>query len=495
MKRFTNLCLMIFMIFCALFSCFNINAENKVCGALDSSDIVRQTQIIPTSKDELPNQSLKNDATFYQTPYDENKNDFMDGYSITPSVVTNSNSKYRRQIYEKSYYVNEFSVPSDCSIYMWVYLPDEINDNLFIFSLSFLSLSGEIVTWEYDDDTFDDLFQMSYSSNFGWILFEFKVQDAKKNTSSETTIFTQMILNYHFNYEKYSEKYGFEFNPDNIIINGSLSIYDVFVGKSKSSKTTIISKISYTIYKIKNEFRSKINAICLNDSLILDDLKNIFDYVFVGKYNLLLNGTQNNKFVWTFTIYNGSEKTTLNQNSLKTRVKFTYKGDCSVGLKLEETRTGRSVTLFNKTITFDCDEYSFGTFDKTKFKLNKGEKLNISFNTFSSFDIQSDINFVSSDEKVFKILESYYNETQKKYFVKIECLKGGSANLIAVATGTRNGEHLEEYSVSAKVDVNSSSDFLSSVYFKIILVFYGLATIVFVVSTIITKHKQKQLSK
>ena len=79
MKRFTNLCLMIFMTFCALFSCFNINAENKVCGALDSSDIVRQTQIIPTSKDELPNQSLKNDATFYQTPYDENKNDFMDG--------------------------------------------------------------------------------------------------------------------------------------------------------------------------------------------------------------------------------------------------------------------------------------------------------------------------------------------------------------------------------------------------------------------------------
>ena len=40
---------------------------------------------------------------------------------------------------------------------------------------------------------------------------------------------------------------------------------------------------------------------------------------------MLLNGTQNNKFVWTFTIYNGSEKTTLNQNSLKTRVKFTEK--------------------------------------------------------------------------------------------------------------------------------------------------------------------------
>lgn len=492
MKKLLNLLICFLMTFCLISSGFCLKRESQISNAFVSSDeIVKTQEIIGVEKEKFSGQSLKNDATYLQTPYDLDTGAFMEGYSITPSVVTNQDSKYRRQVYNKVYSVNEFTLSKNSSIFMWIYLPDELEDNLFIFSISFVNSSGAVIEWSYDDEDMFELYPISFSNYNGWALFEFRINGATKYNANESSIFNEMIINYHFNFDSYDV----EFNYDNIIINDSLSFYNVFVGEKTSEKTQVIKQLSYVNYKYNDLFTKKINSIYLGDSFSFVSINNIFEFIMVGKYNLNYSSNSNNKYLWTFTILNGNSKTTLNHNSIDRRVKFTYSGKSSISIKLEEKRSSSTKKLIEKTYEFECKDFVLGNFYQNSFKIEKNKVTQLIFSLNENFEIQGDINFQSSDESVFKILDYYYDETTGVYYVEIEGYKSSnsSADLIVTASGTRYDSNLAEYKVSTKIEIKKNSNLFTSTFFYIIIGIYLVAILIFAVSTIITKKKQKKL--
>ena len=487
MKKIVNVFLCFLLCLGFLFPYFGTKKESQFSNALVSYDELEKTQeIIGIEKSGL-SQELANDSNLYQTPFDTKTKKQMDGYSISPAVITDSNDKYRKQVHNALYSVKNFTLDENSSVFMWIYIPEDLETNLFCFSLSFLSGDGKEITWKYDDESFDNLYPIAYYANYGWVLFEFRINGASTYNAQSDTIFTQMRINYHFDFEKYE----LEFDYNNIIINGSLSIYDVFVGKKKSETTGIINQLSYYYYGIKSEFKQKLNSYYVNDVFTANSIGDIFSYIYVGKYNLLLYGIQNNNFTWTFTLTIAGEKNNFNF-STSNRVKFFKKGECSFNIKLEESRSSKNRTVFTTTLDFNCDEYKFGKFENGDNIIKKNTYI-LKFKVSDSYKLNGDIDFSSSNEKIFTIDSSYYNEEDDYYYVKIVCNKSGKANILAKSNGERIGVSSGDFSVQTELKFSKTTGILQSSFFRIILIIYAVAVVVLLVVTLINRQKAKKL--
>lgn len=478
MKKFNSLILFFILCLGFIFPClssFSKDIENSQAILISESDINFIQDIVGTKLDDM-DYSLRADAVLNQNPFNKTTELMMEGYSIVPTANANN------EIYNKSYKVSDFSFDSHKSIFMWIYLPDNPYTNLFNLSITFSnSIGTKSALWDFKYDTLYEM--MSFATKYGWKLFELSYDDcqAKNLTSDEETIFTQMRIDYTYPVT----------DAEDIFTNGKLSFYHVYLGSKIESTSNIALQPDYINYGIKSSFEKGLQDLCYNDRYTVGSIDKVFDYIYVGRYNLLLNGSHNNKFEWEMNIKNDDGITDVSSgyNYLANTL-----GTNSFNIILRELRSSKQIDLLSLEFNFDCREYNFGNFTNNNYELKESNTIVLNFKIGNNFSKQGDIDVKVSNDEILKVNSCIYDFENDCYLIRVTGLKKGSASVIVYAEGVRFNGDYGEYKVSTKINVKKESKgiFTKNTWF-VILGIYILAMVVFGSITLVNLKRAKQL--
>lgn len=442
----------------------------------------RLQTVIGTTEDTLT-PSLKLVSKVGESPFDEETKSMMAGYSVTP----NYNPNY--EVISESYGVNNFTLNEQTSIYMWIYFPDSPDTNYFDFELEFSNSTGDKIVWKYTYDEISEIMH-SYSayefSYIGWKKIEFAFEDAfSRNFGYNEVELDTMKISYRKNTE-----YA------NYNASDSLSIYDAYTATKTGDKTKIVSVCNYSFYAFSSSFLSMIKSLHLGSSFHISSISDVFSYVYVGKSNLLKNISSNNKFDWTITVGYGSVQPF--EVALLEEIYFDEPADYIISFKLGEYRTS-SGNAGNKTLRevftakygISIREYTFGSFGKLAYKIEKGNSLIFEFSLSNTFIQSTGLVFSIEDEDIAKIEKVTYDSENDLYYIQVKALKKGQTNIIASANGQKSDDEIvSTYSKTSQISVEYSgvSEWMKIVIF-IFLGVYGLAFIIFVIISFVNARR------
>ena len=481
-KKFFNLLLsFVFLLGFVLPIFSNVKIkDNKAKAIINESEIAFIQDIVSTNNTEM-SLSLRANAVLNQTPFNKNTNAMMEGYSITPTADKNN------EIRDVEYEVIPFALDENKSVFMWIYLPDSPNTNLYNLKISFTNEHGNSsITWEIRYDKLYEIISTNYQNKYGWKLFEFTYKNASVENYLGDASLSKMRISYYFdlNLEDYLEL------PRST--NGKLSFYHIYLGGKMEDNINVALSTEYVNYKMKKDFESEFTSLCLNDVYIVKELQDIFEYIFVGKYNLLLTGSHNNLFQWEFYINNGKGRTDVVSGY---DFKMDTEGLTSFNIQLTETRSNKEISLFNNKIEFNCSNYSFGGFTQYKYELIEEEVISLSFKLKDGFKLTGKVKIESSDEEIFKVNSYIYDEKSKIYIVKITGLKKGVASIVAKAEGSRPNKDEDQFQIMTKVYVSKKEEkFFNKKTVIITVAFYGTTILIFGIFTFINMKRAKKLT-
>ncbi len=455
-----------------------LNAQNVAHASSSVSnyateEISEENYIIGTSKDTMTSDVFSYSVSS-QAPFDKSTNSMMSGLSFVPYYNSNF------EVTSRNYQVNDFlfSIDTSKSIYMWIYFPDSPNGIFFDFNIKFFNSDGDYVAWSYDYEELAALFIEYDTYNIiytGWKLIEFSVSDATTNLSMDKVTLTNMNISYILN-ENYTD-YGYYKATD------CLTIYSAYLGTKTSNKTIVYEALNYYYYAFSSSFSSGLRGLYVGESYTLNSISSVFSYVYVGKSNLALGGTQNNSFSWDISVTCNSDTYSI---TLPNTIYFDEAKTHTFSFKLTEYRTAASTgnSVFTATYNVSIFSFIFGSFGSSIYELQKGNSLILQFSLADNFVQTENLEFSAENAKMLQIVDINYDSQLGIYYIEVKALKKGSTNIIATAGGYREGGDTLtiQYKTTASVSVkyNGVSEWMKITLY-VFLGFYLVAFIIFVI--------------
>lgn len=451
-----------------------------------AEDVSLKQTIVSTDKTELANTTNINtikEISETQTPFDPDNRKPMEGVAVTPEADSINQVS-------KIYRVNEFTINSGTSIFMWLYFPDDPYENFYKFTIAFTNSSGQKIEWEYDYEPLYDLMG-SLQGKYGWKKLELVYDDAKKSFSGASEIALNIM---EISYRKSSNIPGTGTSSGDLIQSIStdtLSFYDVYASARTSEKTSFVKSLNYCYYSFKASFADSLRKVYTNTSYKLTSMPDIFSYIYVGKTNILLGGSQNNKFALTITVKpSGKASYTVN---IGDTIYFDTIGSCLISFKLDEQKAGQTkpINVFTAGQSIIVTNFTFGIFTESAYTLNKNEILIFQFKMSEDFVANTSVSFYSEDKNVASVEEVEYNSERNIYYVKVKALKKGKTNIIATSSGKKIGDSIiNEFSEVVEVSVKNNG--INEVMLYILYAFlggFGLAFIIFLLISFVNARR------
>lgn len=446
------------------------NISNAVTIDFSENDIQNRTDIISPDANVFAGAT----ATLNNSPYDEENKKMMDGYTITPNADANNQVNW-------SVGTPSYTLTVDESVYIWIYLPCSPLSNMYSLKFSIMDTTKNLnYTWSYDYSELDDLIkEATNEKRYGWMLFQLNPLTAGANSNELADAnFTRLNITYK------SEL------TDGVKINeNKLSFYSFYKGNSVKNSSGILIKQKYAIYKLKDSYLSGNRVFHVNDSYKFS-FSNIFEYVYVGKYDMYSYNIEG--FRWQVTIKESDSK--VKEINFDQEYIFEKNGWYSVNISLKERNQALNIEslVFNVSISVKCEDYSLGSFANPKYTLDIDSSLIITFKLYDGFSISNGLNVKSSDENVVEIVSYSLDEDTNTIYINVKTKKSGNVKVSVEANGIMdNTNKVASYERSCNMVVNGQNlnTNLSYVFLWVILGIYGVALVVFIVISVVKSRK------
>lgn len=458
-------------------------------------DILNQVDIVGVDSSTMTPELAR--VTDKATPFDSSSRGPMRGSSFTPRTTTDN------QVDTQRYGISSFSIDAYSSIYMWIYIPDSPELNYYSLEIGFEGLGTETLKWHFTPMDLVTLLKGAYGYAYGWKFIELSQMDATEKQFTENTSFYYMTVSYKYIKEDNIGDFDAGYTP---ISNGKLSIYHVYKGDrvDSSGKTVVHTSNRYVNFEFKAEFQNKLNEILLGDVFVVPAISDMFNYIYVGKNNLLTSGVENNAFSWAITISNSLQSYDVISNEKFNH--FDTKGIYLFKISLTEDRASRASTghtlvdIFSTSFDLSIHEYLFGKFSKSHYELSGSNTLMLTFAVDDGYDLTGEIKVTSSKPKVFKVQSFSYDKDSGQVTILVKGKRNGKANIIITSEGLSSRDNAKKtYTVSSVVEVTGVDmwkiGWKNSILF--LLGFYVVAMAVFFFFTYrnIKKNRERQKRK
>ena len=333
-----------------------------------------------------------------RTLIDKSKNEFYDCYNYSPNV---QNDKNMTMVFNFS----SVEILDNQSLFLWVYIPEVLLEDLTVT----LGFGDSKLTWKlagvsekdvnYSNSLMSMLMKYSGAVKKGWKLLELKKSEAFK-TGQVSNITTLSVL------YSYSENLGESKD------NSEFVVAYPFIADSFASTSSVVNHQGYVFYKKNGEFFTENSLIYVGDKLKINTPKELFSYVVVGNQNILDEGSG---YSWNVAI--SSQVAANEEYSLDRKIEYeiTQKGIYLIDINLKPSDPNQYVvTLLSETFNINAEEFRFGYFQKSNYKLiftkldetsSYGNLLNIKLYA------DADLSYVTTGQNVPDDIEVF--DTQK----------------------------------------------------------------------------------
>lgn len=426
--------------------------ENKV-------DILDPTKLYATYASEQKSQ---------KAPFYVKTETLMEGYTFFPT----ENSK--REV-NSSYYLNEFSVMPNKSIFMWIFIP---NENTYTLKLKFETAENYYISWEYGAYELGLIMDATTSAEitYGWKLFEFCVNDADVSAEISgiisSAVFNKMTISY--------------VSEDGIYIennNNKFAFYHVYQADSFSNWSTIVETVNYANYRVKDNFIT--DSYYIDEEIYFTSVVDMFDYLYVGQTNLFENyGTM---YSWEIEVIDSDGKTY--DKSFGDKFVFAKAGNHRLNFTIYEYKSSSSSAVVYIPYSVNAQMFVFGAFTNIDYEFEKGETKQIYFKISSYFEFDEESIEVLIDDKK-KASVTYYVEDGLCH-IKVKGLKAGDTSISVRVTGGRRGlNESEVYECSTDIKVTDSDEKSDTeVFLWVILGIYAVGFGIFVVISLVKARR------
>ena len=448
----------------------NDQKANAVSSALefDESKLKNKQDII----DPLNlNASQYLDARENMNPFDEESETMMPGYAIYPKIVGTEEE------IDSFYTVKGFSLIPSESIYMWIFIPNQLNYEL---SIEFqTSTADNYIKWKFSTVKLGDLLDQNEKENFtyGWRLFELAVSDAEMSGEVKNSLSSQV-----FNIMKI--KYT-NFNGVFIDVNkNEFAFYHVYIADSFSNKSTIVKALHYTNYKIKENFL-EMKSFFIDEEILFVSVQDIFEYLYVGQYNL--REYTNPNYTWKIVVTDPEGDT--HQKTFGEKYVFDEYDTHRIEFTLTEYRVLAAATVLFVSHNVNVGIFTLGSFTNVGYEVDKGETKLITFKFSNYFTYNPETVLVEVTNKNCAST-TYYIENDTCY-IKIKGLKKGKIKISVQAEGGKTGSYeAATYKCSTAVEVKDpNKKSATEVILWVILGIYAGGLTIFVVISLVKARR------
>lgn len=376
-------------------------------------------------------------ATLNNSPFDSETKTQMAGYTITPNA-----DEYGQ--FSNLYSISTTYIDDAKSVFMWIYIPSSV---IYDMSLTLMTTDGESVEWNISSESLYNMItqKIGLTSIYGWRLFEFPVAVSQKTLNGKllkNCEFTSLYLTYRAPTSDTKTKYKETF-----------SFYHVYLADTFYNYIEIADYASYVNYKIKDSFAELTSNLFVNDSFKIMSSSDMFEYMYVGKSNVIEYPNLN----ITWEIYISNENGKRYEMKFGNTYTFEEMGYYTIGLEVSEKRDMSTSVILNYSDSVFVDKFSFGSM-KSEYKFKQGTENVLKFVFSDNFVLNGDVIVSVSDKNI--ATESHYIKGNTCY-ITLKCNKSGSVKLKISAEGNKIGEtKIESYEATASVKVlqNSSTD-------------------------------------
>lgn len=366
--------------------------------------------------------------------------DFIDGKIYENQIGSQSNEEINLFLKNEGFSYSK-------SLFMWIFIPDTTIQDLII---SAFDSNGNKISWKfrgssmfsssnYKNSLYDLIIENSSQITAGWKLLELSVFDTE-NTLSMIDSISLISIKYSFNNE---------FN-----IAEKFSVLTPFIADSKNNKSKILENQSYAVYADKKDLFDNKTNVYLGDKLTINSAKNFFEYVIVGKQNILENSEG---FAWNIIIDKPSG-VDVKPFYKKIDINFLEVGNYNIDLMLTSNEYP-DYALITRDYSFSCEEFQFGYFQKKNNNLLLGHEsvLILTFSNDFELDEHTNIEFLIENKET--VLVGGYEMKDGKVYLTLKGNKVGNSIVKVKATGIKTGEKTaKEYEIEISTNVIKTSD-------------------------------------
>lgn len=419
------------------------------------------------------------------TPFDPETNDCREGYLITP------NTDEYNQVKGWSTSVSGFSITMDSSLFVWVYIPCNPELNGYPLTLGISNISKNI-SWTFTStELANEMDKYGDSNKKGWCLFELSLEDADEPVSAEDLKGITFSI---FRISYVASSFSGDGNSQEIPIKVSeskLSFYHLFIAKKTSSNSSIIYKQNYVQYKFLNSYQNFDSWFYVGDKFEFKK-ENIFEYVIIGKYDLL-----NSNFTdFSFKIEVKNEDNQKSEKKLGDEYEFKKMGYYSITIIVNEKNflIGNiqiNDEVFRAQNSFRCEEFTLGSFINTRYEMSINETQVITFRYASNYEeLDGSLRVVVSNENYAEVKE--IKIVGNMIYITVEAKHAGKVNIMVESKGSRaNTDVVETYSRTATIKIENEN---TNSRWKIIFlwVVLGVYVVIFTSILVISVVKNKR---
>ncbi len=431
--------------------------------SFNESNLKNKQDIISTSQNAFTNSS----AIEGNSPFDSSTGRQMEGYTVTPNA-----DEYGQ--FGNYYSISLNNVTANKSIYMWIYIP---STTIYDLELSIRTSDGDYLIWDIMSENLYNLIinKVGITSIRGWKLFEFSVSSADQNVTGkalEDCSFVSLYLSYKYPSSDLKEK-----------MTETFSFYHIYMANSFYMGNVIADYTNFVNYKIKSTFMQNLRSLYINDSFKILSSSEIFEYIFIGKKNVIVYPDLS--LTWNIYISNENGK----RYDMKFGNTYTFEEDgyYTIGVEISETKNSISSTLLNYMDSFYVNKFNFGSM-KSEYKYEKGTDNVLKFTFSQDFVLNGDITITISDKSI--ISESHYIRGNICY-ITVTGLKTGSSKLKISAVGNKAGETSQEtYEATTIINITQKSS--TKLEILILWVTFGVfcaALLIFLVISFVKARK------
>ena len=468
MKKFGVIFLAVVIVLASLLPNFLLlskNTHQKVVYAESIEDeFYTDTAIdlISTSPSSVSNATLESG----KAPFDEKTGARMPGSVITP------NADDYGQISGVSFATNAFSPTNNQSIFLWIYLIDALK---FRLSISISDNASSTLTWNFSENRIEDM-------GPGWKLFELRLKDLQ--TEDDYSSKNYQIL--RIKYVSYLEDFvgDPDYQPYDIRSNERLSFYHVFLDKNaeNSINSGNIYNLERVYYKYSDGFFID-NSVFIGDKMQISAPSAIFEYLYIGKYDLS-NYSVVGKYDWKVLV-SAPGSSDWSEIEFGSKINFSKIGFYSLIIQLYEKTALSDRTIQEWEFNIYCEELGLGAFvTGSTYKIKDNENIMIRFRLSSGIELESDISVKLSNNNAN--IKSYYIEDDYLYVIVEPVKTGDSVLQISADARSKNNTKVVNCvsEASIKVDKQSNDDLFMIILWVSFACFCIGITIYFVISVV-----------
>lgn len=416
-----------------LFLCKNSStayAETINTRVFSEKSLLNKQDIISVTANGFANSSV----ALNNSPFDTETKTQMAGYTITPNA-----DEYGQ--FSNIYSISTTNIDDTKSVFMWIYIPSSV---IYDMSLIMTTTDGESVEWNISSESLYNMItqKIGLTSIYGWRLFEFPVAMGQKTLNGKllkNCEFTSLYLNYRAPSNDAKSKYREDF-----------SFYHVYLADTFYNYIEIADYNSYVNYKIKESFVKQTSNLFVNDSFKIMSSSEIFEYMYVGKSNVIEYPNLN----ITWEIYISNENGKRYEMKFGNTYTFEESGYYTIGLEVSEKRDMSTSVILNYSDSVFIDRFSFGAM-KSEYKFKQGTENVLKFVFSDSFVLSGDVIVSVSDKNI--ATESHYIKGNTCY-ITLKCNKSGNVKLKITAKGNKLGEtKINSYEATASVKISQKS--------------------------------------